>query len=241
MRKIILTAAVAASMVAGPATIAAASPVPQHAQEHAQSQAAVTSNSGLYMRTATTKVTNDPDSGGNGNWAIDSFTRTVTVRRVGEVAVTNCPAGAEVCYLWDYAFADSGTSAVIVGASSPGVGGLPLYAPETALMRGGTTGGQFYTNRANAYARFVPASHNYHGLNGGGLFTSGNWPELFLTRHGSLYANITEGNEGWNYTVNFGADRACPVYAGRWIDATPTWGATTSDGDILAPDVANCS
>ena len=241
LAKLAISAAAAAGMVSGVAASAAASPVPQHAQEQPRSQAVVTANTGLYMRTATTKVTGDPDSGGHGNWATDSFTRIMTVRRVGEVAVTNCPATAKVCYLWDYAFSDNGSSAVITGASSPGVPDVTLYTPETASMRGGTVGGQFYSNRPNAYAKLVPAAHNDHGVNATGFYTSGNWPELFLSRRGSLYANVTEGQEGWTYTVNFGGDKACPVYAGKWIDATPTWGSATTDGDIQAPNAATCS
>ena len=241
MRKLVITAATAAGMVLGSYAVASASPVPHPAHVRAAAPGHV--RSGIpYTRTATTKVSDDPDSGAHGNWSIDTFTRTMSVTRVGEVAVTNCPAGAVTCYLWDYNFKDTGSSAVITGASSPGVGGVTLYAPETATMNGGSLNGQFYTNRKNAYARFVPATHNDKGVNATGLYTSGDWPELFLTRHGTLYSNITEGStEGWTYTVNFGADKACPVYAGRWIDANPTWGSATTDGDIQAPDASHCS
>ena len=88
-------------------------------------------------------------------------------------------------------------------------------------------------------------------------FTRGIYPGMYTTRPWTIrqyagFATARESNEryhqligagttgSWTYTASFGSDAACPNLASRWVDASPDWGTSPADGNILAPDTAHC-
>src|SRR6185312_13143985 len=55
-----------------------------------------------YTVTATTAISNRPDSGDHGDWALDTFSRTASATLVSQVALSNCggATGTGACYHW---------------------------------------------------------------------------------------------------------------------------------------------
>lgn len=197
--------------------------------------------------TATTTLTNRPDSGVQGNnWASDNYTRVASIKLVGQVANGNCPVTSTGdCYLWDFRLTDTGTSTTIAGQDAPRTGTLDQAL--TVTMTGGTNDGQFYSSWKTAKASRVPTTENDNNVVPTGRHTTTNWVEQFF---GGADFNSTANpggpdlgvNAGWTYTGNFGFDPACPNDAYKWIDAAASsWGSTNADGNILTPNAADCS
>jgi hypothetical protein len=105
--------------------------------------------------TATTTITNRPDSGtqNRNTWAPDKYTRVATIQRVGEVAASNCPnTDTGHCYVWNLTIKDSGDFTTIAGNLAPRVGLLD-----------GAPSGQFYSSWKTASASHVPETQNDNG------------------------------------------------------------------------------
>lgn len=193
-------------------------------------------------QTAVTHITNRPDSGDQGNnWALDNFTRTVTVVRHSQVAPSDCGVTAPTsCWNYTYTIKDSGDSVTIAGQDSPRTTQL-LDQSLSVEMRGGTTTGQFYTTSGSPHASLVETSENDHGTDPTGDHTTGNWIEQFFLPTAVFGANNLGANAGWTYTGNFGFDPACPNDAYQWVDAAPDWGVGGVHGNILTPNSSDCS
>ncbi len=196
--------------------------------------------------TASTAVSNRPDSGVQGNnWALDTFTRVASVKLVGEVANTNCP-GTDTghCYLWDFTITDSGHFKAIAGQPAPRTG--TLERALTGTMAGGTKNGQFYSSWKTAKAARVPATENDNGADPTGRHTTTNWAEQFFGASAVFNSAANPGgpdlgNWGWTYTLNFGTNSQCPNNAYRWVDAAANGGGSQPpDGNILTPLAADC-
>lgn len=239
MRKILVAAAAVALMTGLGSSAALASPSPARSTAR---PAVNTPGPGLYIRSHTTVVSNNPDSGVSGTWADDDFTRYAKITRVSEVALNNCPAGSVQCWLWDYVITDSGTFTTRAGALSPRSATV-LDQSLTGAMTGGTRNGQFYSNRDVAYSKIVASTVNDHGVPPvNHLHTFADWYQMFFARNGSKFASVTEGDWSWTYTLPFGANAQCPNDAYRWVDAAASGsGSISIDGDILTPDSAHCS
>lgn len=193
--------------------------------------------------TATTHVTDHPDSGNHGDWATDDFTRTVTVRRISQVGPENCPGtDTGFCYLWRAKMDDSGTFTTIPGDLSPR-GGVPLDVALTGSFSGGSSTIQYYSSWKTAKASRVPGT-----VSGpvSGRRTTTNWVEQFygpaaVFNSGANPGGPNLGHWSWKYTANFGSDPQCPNNASQWIDGwNNSDGSLPADGDILASNSSNC-
>jgi hypothetical protein len=206
--------------------------------------------------TASTNVTSRDDSGTNSNgttsnWAVDNFTRKATIFFHGLATQNHCPGiGAGLsCYYWTGLIKDSGNFTTVVGDAVPGKGSLNTgTAPLIyTAVKGGMSGKfsyAFYTdqNASSASATNMPPTIT------GDSPATGNWVEQFFNT--GVHFWDTSGNTGgseylgttgsWTYTASFGSDAACPNLASRWVDASPDWGTSPADGNILAPDTAHC-
>lgn len=193
--------------------------------------------------TATTHLTNHPDNGNNGVWASEDFTRTVTIQRVGEADISNCP-GSDTgkCWLWDATMTDSGSFTTIASALSPRAGTVLDLALQ-GKFSGGSPNVQFYSSWKTARASRVPAT-----VDGpvSGRRTTTRWPELFF---GSSAVFNSAANPGgpdlghwaWRYRIAFGVNPQCPNDASQWVDGwNNSDGELAVDGDILAPNSAHC-
>jgi hypothetical protein len=130
--------------------------------------------------TALSNLTNRPDSGLHGDWAIDTMARTVSITKQGAVPASNCGTGQTKCYFYTGSMTDSGSFKTIAGAKSPlkgvdingvltgtmsGGAKLEFYAssdaPDVSLVQGnvdGPGGDLAETTTARWVAQFFPAS-----------------------------------------------------------------------------------
>jgi hypothetical protein len=125
----------------------------------------------VVTTTATTQIKNRPDSGGNGNWAIDRFSRTLVLNYEGRVSAEEIaanPALAATPYKYSAQLNDSGTFLDLPGQFTPNQGGHNLgkvlnvnpavSALLAALMlRGPQTPGELRTGCDRMY-RFADIS-----------------------------------------------------------------------------------
>lgn len=194
--------------------------------------------------TATTSLTNRPDSGFAGNnWATDKLTRVAKAHLVAEVDVSNCP-GTDTghCYLWDGSITDTGTATTIAGQTAPGTVGGTEDQSLGVQVTGGAPAVQFYSSWKTAKGNpRVPTS-----LDGAGTArqSTGDWMSQFFGSgaviNSSAGLNETNlGNWSWKYTGNFGFDPACPNDAYQWIDSF-VLGDTAVAGNILTPNANDC-
>jgi hypothetical protein len=201
--------------------------------------------------TASTAVSNRSDSGGYGTWAMDSFTRNATIVFRGLVVQSHCQgiAPGNSCYSWTGTIKDSGTFTTVVGATSPGQGGLNgAPAPGIGTAVTGPMSGQykyvFYTDQPSTAA----AAANMPATVSGDIPATGQWVEQFFSGGVTFWDssnNMSPGSlgtsGGWTYIAAFGSDTACPNVASKWVDASISgWGGTAASGNILAPDSLHC-
>lgn len=210
-----------------------------------------------YTATAVTAITNRPDSGDHGDWALDGsakapLERTASVTLVSEVALSYCggSTGTGHCYHWTGKISDAGSFATIVGDSSPGNGSLnggsaPKIGTAVTGIMAGSYKYDFYSSWKTASKTLVPSKENDAGNLPGGRQTTDTWVEQFFGTGAKFYTggavSSSLGTTGsWKYTAAFGSDSACPALASQWTDASPDWGANAADGNILAPAAAAC-
>jgi hypothetical protein len=234
-RTTLVMAAVAGTLAFG-ASAAGASTVPV---KHALASTPIT---------ATTTLTNRPDSGVQGNnWALDNFTRIVTIKLVGTEPVSDCPGtDTGFCYGWKFTIQDTGTAIAQAGQDAPRVGTLDQTLPVS--MTGGTTNGMFFSSWKTAKASRVPTSENDNGNVPTGDHTTTNWVEQFFGSSAVFNSQANPGGPnlgstaGWTYRLNYGADTACPNDSFQWVDAAAgQWGSLNTDGNILTPNTSDCS
>jgi hypothetical protein len=189
--------------------------------------------------TATTALTNRPDSGngtnpdGTNNWAIDTLTRKAVLIDQG---VDPNNSGEE---MYSLALTDTGKFVTDAGASNPNG-----TNPSTPIEGGGTLGGTvmgygYFTfevpTTATPDPSGVPSSMN--GDNGSGTCTttscpSYEWPELFFPAGTTITYTGTDGDENvFSYTYK--TSTTCE----QWVDAnTDSYGnANASDGSAASP------
>jgi hypothetical protein len=199
------------------------------------------------VQTAVTQITDRPDSGAQGNdWADDNFSRTAVVHLINEVAPSFCPGTLTGhCYLWAGSITDSGSFTTIAGQLAPRTGTLDTAV--TGTMHGGATHISFYASWKSAKASRVPLTENDGGVVPTGRHTTTNWVEQFFGASTVFNSAANPGGPdlgtpaGWTYKADFGSNSACPLDAYSWVDAAPSWGALNSDGNILAPNAADCT
>lgn len=178
--------------------------------------------------TASTSVSNDPDSGNNGTWATDTFVRTASVNRVGQVASSNC-AGHSPCYLYSGQVTDSGTFVTVASAKSPNAG-VTLPATPVQGTLNGAIGYEFYSTAAAPDASPPATLDNSSGAG----ITSG-WPLRFFRATDPVYSDsgtlgaVTELND-WSWVYNYAP---CSTDNQTWVDSHANHsGSDASAGDI---------
>ena len=198
--------------------------------------------------TAVSALSSRPDSGDNGNWALDKMSRKATVTLVGTAAATNC-GGHSPCYHWHGLVTDKGTFTTIAGATSPGAGDLnggsaPTMATAVTGPMHGSYNYDFYASTTKVNAKSVTRKESGNPT---GDKTTCLWVEQFFPAGTGFWDNTGSSTSGclgttggWTYTLGFGADKACPNLASQWVDGSPSWGTDPTTGNILVPDKSHC-
>jgi hypothetical protein len=171
---------------------------------------------------AQTDITNDADSGNNGNWAVDTLTRQMTVTRHAAAPASDCGGtatnGVTACWFYTALMTDEGSFTTDSGAKSPNAG-----VTINGVLSGGINGGssyEFYASSGSPDGTLVPATldASTSGTN------SSDWPERFFAP-GTSFGDVNEIN--WSYTYN--APKTCET----WTDAFNNGGGSSSSaGDI---------
>jgi hypothetical protein len=174
--------------------------------------------------TATTQIRNRPDSGGNGYWANDKFTRVLSLTYQGKATAAQIaanPALAATPYAYTAQLSDKGTFLDMPGQYTPNQSGHNLGKILRPVQVGGSMTGtgyfaEFFTSaRANSphsYANLgVEIAENDHGVvTGPNFHSSGLWPELAFPA-GTVFASPA-GVAGPPSEIQFGYLYTVPAY-----------------------------
>ena len=171
---------------------------------------------------AQTDITNDADSGNNGNWAVDTLTRQMTVTRHAAAPASDCGGtatnGVTACWFYTALMTDEGSFTTDSGAKSPNAG-VTINGVLSGSINGGSSY-EFYASSGSPDGTLVPATldASTSGTN------SSDWPERFFAP-GTSFGDVNEIN--WSYTYN--APKTCET----WTDAFNNGGGSSSSaGDI---------
>ena len=204
------------------ATIAAAAAALAALAIPATASAATAGGPGVAV-TAKTVLTNRPDGGGGGTWAVFSrLVRNLTITEVGPAPATDC-AGASGCTEYTAAIADSGTWTAIRGALAPNQGpghaGQVIRSAVTGNLTAGSGGswGPFYS-ASRPSAQLVPVTVD------GTADPSSSWPALAFA--GPVYG-LNESAFSYGY-------HPLPFeqLAQLWTDTSDGFGQRDADGQI---------
>jgi hypothetical protein len=181
--------------------------------------------SGVITATATTRITNDPDSGHGSPpvWATDTITRTVTVTKGTQVPGTACglPATAG-CWSFTADLSDSGTFITIPGHGTPnqacaGCAGELIASPAVSGVIQGTYQVTFDASYPVADASLVAKNHDDGGVPAVPPYTSKTWGEQFFPA-GTSFGNVAGGAYTWTYQVVKGGFPFFTIQ--RWVDSS---------------------
>lgn len=203
---------------------------------------------------AQTVISNDPDSGGNGNWASDNFTRTLTIftdSTSSDCAVSSLPgfdASIDTCYV--ATISDSGSGATFPDSFQPNQGtgvqtGNKVDSPTESVPFTGSSGYLLYAPNGTLPQTgnvVVPQSLDYTTL-GACADTAtavkceltGTWPLVAFAGHtyttGGGYAlagsAISEDNN-WTWTYGNACESWTDSFANNDGQSTPI----STDGNI---------
>jgi hypothetical protein len=155
-----------------------------------------------FVFTAHTSLTNRPDSGGNGSWALDTIKRTLTITETGHSGSV---------YNFTATVSDTGTFKTISGAYTPNQGSPFTGKHIHGTVQGDVAGTADYSFTASK----LPASTSNLGVpdteSGAPVTTpetTSSWYEQAFPA-GTTFGGTGIGNWGWTYTT----DAACgPSY-----------------------------
>jgi hypothetical protein len=151
--------------------------------------------------TAVTYVVHRHDSGGNGNWALDKFARTVTVTRVAKA-----PGHM---YVYKAFLTDTGKFITIPGAFTPNQGSPFTGLTIKGVVRGTMSGKAVFTFTASAP---YPSSKHVPRFVFGDTPATSAWPALFFPAN-TTFANQAMPYWAWTYNASTGHIR-------HWVDAS---------------------
>ena len=188
--------------------------------------------------TAVTQLTNRPDSGGNGNWAYDTFHRQLVLSYLGK---SRDSAHAAAPYMYSAVVNDRGSFKDIPGAFTPNQG-----APYTGKIlkptqvKGTMTGdgkyALFYASN-KASKRYVPSRIPSRD---NPAYPSVTWPELAFPAGTVFSQNMATGADetsfAYYYAYSFKTHhgKAVRMHTQKWADTA--WngdGQNKHDGNIL--------
>jgi hypothetical protein len=172
--------------------------------------------------TAATHLTQRPDSGYSGNWALDNMQRTASVTLGDAVTpATDCGATATTCYAYTGTISDQGEAFATTGVTSPGAQAVAIKGSPVAAVQGSATV-TFDASSDTPSAATVPAS-----LAGAGSAeqSTTNWVEQFFPAGTDFSAPSLPT---WSWVYNDSAD--CQT----WTDAYDVTQANS--GDITGVD-----
>jgi hypothetical protein len=162
---------------------------------------------------------NRDDSGGNGDWAKDSFVRVLTVtQQTATVPPADCSPTATVCYAFTASLKDAGSFRTISGAYTPNQGGADAGEHIRGVVQGQMVGsGDF----ATFYATALPSARLVPLFNTGDANPSYLWPELAFPA-GTVFAGLNEDPWGYSYTAKVvtGLRGHSVVQTQRWADTS---------------------
>lgn len=175
---------------------------------------------------AVTAVTDWPEGSG---WAIDNYTRTLSVTVEDQVSNAHCN-GAPTCYAVFGTLADTGTSSPVDGHPSPNssdkatIDAAHISGPVTM---NGSADFEFYATSNKISASNVPATVD--GTSGGETTTT--WGELAFPSGTTFYAMKTMSGSlltayDWTYVAN-----VAYTSNGTSISCTQTWNDQVNPGD----------
>jgi hypothetical protein len=167
--------------------------------------------SAIAMESSVIQVNAHPDSGNHGNWANDSFARTITVIRQGAADASHCQAGASGCWFYTGSISDNGTFASTAGALSPNAG-----TAISGTVDGSFTGGssfQFYADSSSLQVSSLKT------VAGGPGSSDNSWPASFLPGSATVsgYALL---NWSWSYNAPGTCETWTDALAGETGDVT---------------------
>jgi hypothetical protein len=157
---------------------------------------------GPVTTTGTTTVSGREDSGDHGNWATDSFGRTLSVTRHAAAPVSNCGVTSGNCWFYTATISDSGSFVTDDGALSPSAG--------TAVH--GTVAGQFNGGEAVEFYASTDTAVQPPATVSGNSPTTTDWvKQAFAT--GTHFSSVTT-KDGWSWTYT------APATCEQWVDAS---------------------
>lgn len=168
-----------------------------------------------------THMVNRPDSGGNGNWANDDFTRVLTIRSQGTTALTNCGAlNTDTCYAFTADLRDGGSFRTIGGAFTPNQG-APFTGrtlPNHSLTGPMSGNGQFTTFYATSQPNASLVPHTVFGSND----PSSTWPQLAFS---TPVTGLSENTFSYAYNTTVVSYRTVTVtkYRLQWVRKHHRW------------------
>jgi hypothetical protein len=159
--------------------------------------------------TARTQLSNRGDGGGNGDWATDAMTRTLTIIHTG---------GAN----YVATITDTGRFVTIPHAFTPNQGGADAGLRIAELLPGTFTGKASYSFTANRrpQASLVPRAES--GTPSAGPSTTSLWYEQAFPA-GTTFGGTGITTWGWSYSataVTFGRSGGFSLCAQKWSDAS---------------------
>jgi hypothetical protein len=179
--------------------------------------------SGILSVSATTQITNWPESSG---WANDNFTRTVTLTRQGAAPASDCGATAATCWFYTETLADNGTFTTVNGAASPNGSSAATIEGNLSGIEEGAAKLEFYASSGSPNPQLVPGTAT--GANRPSTSTS--WYELFFpsgTQFGLAPAQVSGYGPwttyDWTYSLNV------PCGSGKAV--SETWNDGINPGD----------
>jgi hypothetical protein len=164
-----------------------------------------------HTYTAVTRLSHRSDSGGNGNWALDTFTRTAKVVLRGTAPLSDCGVASGACYAYTASLNDRGDWATIAGAFTPNQG-----APYTGDTISGSPHGDFrgYGLFGTFYATTLPNTHLVPRHLVGDSDPSYLWPTLFFPASATLAGTGNENDWGYTYRTT-----SAHLHQ-QWVDAS---------------------
>ena len=148
--------------------------------------------------TATTRIIQRYDGGGAGNWAVDSFTRKLTLTYLGKSGDPAHP------YAYTAYLADDGGFTDLPGQLTPNQGGRYAGTVLKPVQVAGSMTGYAQWNVFDASTKavrgLVPTSLRGLTLNANSAYATSTWPELAF-QSGTTFAGVNLGSWDWGYHV----------------------------------------